>query len=175
MATFDEEYPSTKRVMLYSLLPVTTLYQCAYGKISPSTPFGMLARLRRVGSLKGRVDKGPWAELSINPSKTRASTSTRPFTMKTFQTHRSKTKMRKLADEVKPMATHVCDDDPPGDDDLRCCCQEAGPQEAKEERRGESSGDAKEAMSQVKTRMGAVSSSTWRALVRPRGRHPRHQ
>jgi hypothetical protein len=54
-----------------------------------------------------------WAELNIDPTKKKASDSTRPFTKKTFQTHRSEiirrvlsvvqfeTKMRKFADEVK--------------------------------------------------------------------------
>jgi hypothetical protein len=67
----------------------------------------------RVDSSREWVDENLWTELNIDPSKKRASDSPRPFTKKSFQTHRSEimrkvfsvaqfeTKTRKFADEVK--------------------------------------------------------------------------
>jgi hypothetical protein len=113
MEVFVEEHPSTRGTRLYSLLPVATSFQAANVKINASTPFGLFARLRSVDSSREWVDEFLWTALNIDPSKKRASDSTRPFTKKTFQTHRSEimrkvfsvaqfeTKTRKFADEVK--------------------------------------------------------------------------
>jgi hypothetical protein len=82
-------------------------------KINASTLFGLFARLRSVDSSREWVDEFLWTALNIDLTKKRASDSPRPFTEKTFQTHRSEikrkvfsvtqleTKTRKFADEVK--------------------------------------------------------------------------
>jgi hypothetical protein len=110
MEMFVEEHPSTRGARLYSLIPVATSFQAAHVKINASTLFGLFARFRSVDSSREWVDEFLWTELSIDPSKKRASDSPRPFTEKTFQTHRSEimrkvfsvaqfeTKTRKFAD-----------------------------------------------------------------------------
>jgi hypothetical protein len=110
---FVEEHPSTRGAKLYSLLPVATSFQAAYVKINASTLYGLFARLCSVDSSREWVDEYLWTALNIDSAKKRASDSPRPFTKKTFQTHRSeimrkvfsvaqfKTKTRKFADEEK--------------------------------------------------------------------------
>jgi hypothetical protein len=113
MEVFVEEHPSTRGARLYSLLPVATSFQAAYVKINASTLYGMFARLRSVDRSREWVDENLWAELNIDLTKKRASDLPRPFTKKTFQTHRSEimrkvlsvaqfeTEKCKFADEVK--------------------------------------------------------------------------
>jgi len=113
MEMFVEEHPSTRGARLYSFVPVATTFQAAYVKINASTMFGLFARLRSVDSSREWVDEFLWTALSIDPSKKRASDSSRPFMKTTFQTHRSEImrkvfsvaqfeiKTRKFADEVK--------------------------------------------------------------------------
>ncbi|POM78245.1 Hypothetical protein PHPALM_4242 [Phytophthora palmivora] len=109
MEAFVKNNPTTKGTRLYSLLPVSTTYQAAYVKINGTTLHEIFNHTPDQPKMEEFLEE----KLNIVRIRKKTSDLQRPFTKKTFQTHRSEilrtvfdveqfeTENRKFVNEIK--------------------------------------------------------------------------